>query len=130
MSKLKAVILVVEDHPIVRSCAAEVLVDAGFEALEAANSIEAIAMLEAHPDIHLVFTDAEMPGTMDGVKLAHHIRDHWPPVKLIIVSGRMTVPDGALPHGARFFPKPYRDTTVVEAMREMLAGVASAGEPS
>ena len=121
MPEPNAVILVVEDHPIVRACVAEVLVEAGFEALEAANAAEAIAILEARPDIHLVFTDAEMPGTMDGVKLAHYVRNRWPPVRLIVVSGRMMASEFDLPIGARLFPKPYRSATIVEAMMGMLS---------
>ena len=107
MQTPKAVILVVEDHPIVRACMAEVLVEAGFEAIEVGSAAEAIVVLEARPDIHLVFTDAEMPGTMGGVKLTHYIRDRWPPVRLIVVSGKTVVAEAELPPGARFFSKPY-----------------------
>ena len=62
-----------------------------------------------------------MPGTMDGVKLAHYIRNRWPPVKLIVASGKTIVEESHLPSGARFFRKPYRDDTIVEAMIAMLA---------
>ena len=121
METPKAVILVVEDHPIVRASIAEALVEAGFEAIEVGAAAEAITVLEARSDIHLVFTDAEMPGTMDGVKLAHYVRDRWPPVRLIVVSGKTVVAEAELPLGARFFPKPYRHTAIVEAMIGMLA---------
>lgn len=55
--------------------------------------------------IHLVFTDVNMPGSMDGIKLAHYIRDRWPPVQLIVASGMTIVEEGHLPAGARFFSK-------------------------
>ena len=71
---------------------------------------------------HLVFTDAEMPGTMDGIELAHYIRNRWPPVKLIVVSGEVAIDTKELPAGARFFPKPYRETSIVDAMIGMLSG--------
>jgi two-component system, response regulator PdtaR len=121
MARCEGVVLVVEDHPLVRRGLVEVIVQAGFETLEASSALEAIRILEARPDIHLVFTDAEMPGTMDGVKLAHYIRNRWPPVELIVVSGKVVIDPPELPPGTRFFPKPYRETSIVEAMIGMLA---------
>jgi two-component system, response regulator PdtaR len=121
MARCEGVVLVVEDHPLVRRGLVEVIVQAGFETLEASSALEAIRILEARPDIHLVFTDAEMPGTMDGVELAHYIRNRWPPVELIVVSGKVVIDPPELPPGTRFFPKPYRETSIVEAMIGMLA---------
>jgi CheY-like chemotaxis protein len=114
-------ILVVEDDPMIRMGALQLVVGAGFEALEAENADEAICILEVRPDIHLVFTDVGMPGTMDGVKLAHYIRHRWPLVKLIVASGKAILDESQLPAGARFFPKPYSDSTIVGAMMGMLA---------
>jgi two-component system, response regulator PdtaR len=118
----KAVVLVVEDHPLVRMGVLEVVLEAGFEALEASGAVEAIQMLEARSDVHLVFTDAGMPGTMDGIELAHYIRKRWPPVKLIVVSGKREIAPERLPSGTKFFLKPYRETSIVGAMVEMLSG--------
>jgi two-component system, response regulator PdtaR len=123
MARCEGVVLVVEDHPLVRMGVLEVIIEAGFEPLEASSAAEAIRILEARPDIHLVFTDAEMPGTMDGIELAHYIRNRWPPVKLIVVSGEVAIDAKELPAGARFFPKPYRETSIVDAMIGMLSGV-------
>lgn len=117
----KPVILVVEDDPIIRMVAAHFVADAGFEALEAASADEAIRILERRSDVHLVFTDVEMPGTIDGLKLAHYIRDRWPPVRLIVASGKALLDESHLPSGARFFPKPYSESALVGAMTEMLA---------
>ena len=122
MARCEGVVLVVEDHPLVRMGVLEVIIEAGFETLEASSAAEAIRILEARPDIHLVFTDAEMPGTMDGIELAHYIRNRWPPVKLIVVSGKVVIDSQELPPGARFFPKPYRETSIVEAMVGMFSG--------
>jgi two-component system, response regulator PdtaR len=121
MSVRKAVILVVEDSPIIRMGAVDLVLSAGFEALEAGSADEAIEILERRPDIHLVFTDVEMPGTMDGVKLTHYIRDRWPPIKLIVASGKTIVDESHLPMGARFFPKPYHEHTIVDAMIALLS---------
>lgn len=115
----KAVILVVEDDAIIRMGAVAMVAYAGHEALEAGNADEAIRILEARPDIHLVFTDVQMPGTMDGIKLSHYIRDRWPPVRLIVASGNDVV-DGHLPAGVRFFRKPYNDNEIIALMGVML----------
>ena len=122
MSHRKAVVLVVEDNPLIRLCAMDLVLAAGFEALEAGDADEAIGILEARPDIHLVFTDVSMPGSMDGIKLAHYIRDRWPPVKLIVASGNTIVEESHLPAGASFFSKPYDDGAIVEAMTRLLPG--------
>ena len=71
----KTVILVVEDSALIRMSAVDLVLSAGYEALEARDADEAIGILEARADIDLVFTDVQMPGTMEGIKLAHYIRD-------------------------------------------------------
>lgn len=124
----KAVILIVEDNAVIRMGAADLVVHAGYEALEASNAEEAIRLLEARTDIVLVFTDVGMPGTMDGIKLAHHIRNRWPPVKLIVASGRSIMEQSRLPEGSHFFPKPYSDGTVVEQIRRMLSPIETRGK--
>jgi two-component system, response regulator PdtaR len=115
------VILVVEDDPIILMGALQLVADAGFEAVAADNADEAIRILEARSDIHLVFTDVGMPGTMDGIKLAHYIRRRWPPVKLIVASGKAIIDESHLPAGARFFRKPYDESTIVGAMMSLLS---------
>lgn len=121
MTHRKAVVLVVEDSPLIRMGAAGLVAAAGFEALEASDAGEAIRILESRPDIHVVFTDVGMPGTMDGLKLSHYIRHRWPPVKLIVTSGKFTIDESHLPMGARFFPKPYDESAIIEAMTGMLS---------
>jgi CheY-like chemotaxis protein len=114
-------VLVVEDEPLIRLAAMSLVEDAGFEALEATNADEAIAILEAREDVRVVFTDIEMPGSMDGVKLARYIRERWPPVQLIVASGKAIVGASGLPAGARFFSKPYADHAIADTLRSMLA---------
>ena len=123
----RGVVLVVEDHPIVRMGVLQVLAEAGFEALEAGSAVEAIRILEARSDIALVFTDSRMPGTMDGIELVHYIRSKWPPVKLIVVSGSATIGPDTLPTGAKFFPKPYHEAVIVEEMAALLSDRAATG---
>jgi two-component system, response regulator PdtaR len=121
MSKRKPIVLVVEDEPIIRMGAVNFVASAGFEALQARSADEAIRILEARSDINLVFTDVGLPGTMDGIKLAHYIAGRWPPIKLVVASGNMVVEQSQLPIGARFFSKPYRNSSIVEALASMLS---------
>jgi CheY-like chemotaxis protein len=114
------VILVVEDLALVRMGIVDVLVEAGFEVLEAETADDAINILETRPDIHLVFTDVQMPGTIDGIKLSHYIRDRWPPVKLIVASGQTIPAESQLPAGARFFAKPYDSREIVRTIVGLL----------
>jgi len=115
-----AVVLVVEDEPVVRLDAIESVAAAGFRVIEAANADEAIAILEARRDIRVVVTDIQMPGSMDGLKLAATIRNRWPPIELIVTSGRMVVAQQDLPARGRFLPKPYDGKHLVEAIRAAL----------
>jgi CheY-like chemotaxis protein len=121
------VILVVEDNPLILMGALELVTFAGFEGVGAASADDAIAILEARADIHLVFTDAEMPGSIDGVKLAHYIRDRWPPIHLIVASGSTLLEESHLPAGARFFSKPYDNDAIVKEMSKMLATIDADG---
>lgn len=127
MNNNKAVVLVVEDSAIIRMGAVELVLAAGYEALEACDADEAIRILESRSDIDLVFTDVQMPGTMDGIKLSHYIRDRWPPVKLLVASGNAILEESSLPGGSRFFAKPYDDHAITDAMARLLAGGSSIG---
>jgi CheY-like chemotaxis protein len=119
MKRLAPVVLIVEDEFLLRLDSAETIEGAGFEVVEAANADEAIGILQTRPDIHVVFTDIQMPGSMDGLKLARFVRDRWPPIKIVATSGRVMVGDDDLPAGSVFLPKPYRGAQVVETLREL-----------
>jgi len=110
-------VLIVEDEPLVRFCAAQIVQEAGFAVIEAANADEAIAILESRRDIRVVFTDMHMPGSMDGLRLAHAVRDRWPPIKIIVTSGREWVGPHDLPDGGRFFAKPYDPGAIKDTLR-------------
>jgi CheY-like chemotaxis protein len=114
-------VLVVEDEPIIRLGAVAIVEDAGFVALEAADAAEAIRILETRDDIRLIFTDVDMPGTMDGLKLANYVRNRWPPIKIIVASGKAIVDEGSLPSGAELFAKPYEQHLIAAAIRRMVA---------
>jgi CheY-like chemotaxis protein len=95
------------------------LEDAGFTAFEAANADDAIRRLERQSDIQLIITDIDMPGSMDGVKLAHYVRGRWPPIRLIVLSGKFKPAESDLPAGTQFFSKPYQERRLLGVVNEM-----------
>jgi two-component system, response regulator PdtaR len=115
-------VLVVEDEAILRLHAIDVVEEAGFIAIEAKNADEAIAILESRSDITLLLTDVNMPGSMDGVKLAHAVRNRWPPVKIVVVSGHRQVDQSELPLDSRFFGKPFQAEKMIAELRAMIGG--------
>jgi two-component system, response regulator PdtaR len=114
-------VLVVEDESFPRLHAIKLVEDAGFTAVEATNADEAIAILEARKDIRIVFTDIDMPGSMDGLKLAHAIRKRWPPIELVLTSGHFDIGEDQLPERGLFFSKPYRDPEIISALQHFAA---------
>ena len=114
----QAYVLIVEDEIFSRLHAVDLVKAAGYRAIEASNADEAIAILEARKDIRIVFTDIEMPGSMDGLKLARAIRDRWPPIELILTSGYVDVPENDIPERGLFFSKPYRDREIESALQQ------------
>ncbi|RYE60383.1 MAG: response regulator [Oxalobacteraceae bacterium] len=116
-------VLVVEDEALILLDIADQLEAEGYIVYSAANAAMAIDLLISQPDIRLVFTDIDMPGTMDGLMLAAAVRKRWPPVKIIVTSGRRLVEITDLPDGSVFFSKPYSHAKVATSMREMLEKV-------
>lgn len=114
------VVLVVEDDSLLRMDAVDIIQEAGFEVLEAANAEEAIAVLEKRLDINVVFTDIDMPGSMNGIKLAEAVRGRWPPIKIIATSGHFKVAEADLPKGGVFIPKPYSLIDVTKTIRKLV----------
>jgi two-component system, response regulator PdtaR len=115
------VVLVVEDEPILRLHALDIVEEAGFTAIEARNADEAIAILESRSDIALLLTDVNMPGSMDGLKLAHAVRNRWPPIRIVVVSGHVQLDQDALPSDSRFFGKPFEAQKLIGELRNMIA---------
>ncbi|ALN75833.1 response regulator [Aureimonas sp. AU20] len=109
-------VLVVEDDALLRADAVDLCIEAGFTAYEAKNAAQAIRQLELHPDICVLFTDVEMPGSMNGLKLARAVRDRWPPVSIMVTSGRVTVTQDEMPANGLFFSKPYLPDAIIMAL--------------
>ena len=116
----RAVILVVEDELLIRMNAVEMIEEA-FEVVEAGNADEAIVILEGRVDVAVVFTDIQMPGSMDGLKLAAVVRLRWPPIKIVVTSGQVKIGVGDLPQGSRFLQKPYSPAEIMKTLRELIA---------
>lgn len=119
-SEAAVVVLVVEDEPLQRMMAIDMVEEAGFTAMEAVNASEAERILENCSDIRLVFSDIDMPRGIDGMQLAARIRDRWPPIHIILTSGHVMRRDVVMPSGAIFFPKPYRPAEVVAQIRRFM----------
>ena len=116
----KTVILVVEDEVLIRMGAVQMLEEAGFAVLEAGNAQDAMTILENHNDVRAIFTDINMPGTMDGMRLARIVRGRWPPIHLIVTSGLISPNNDDLPPGGKFIPKPYDAGHVIATLRQLL----------
>jgi CheY-like chemotaxis protein len=119
LSRLPALILIVEDEVLVRALGVGIFLDAGFRVTEAVNSDEALEFLEADSEVRLLFTDVNMPGTIDGLTLARQARDRWPHLGIIVVSGQQMLRPHELPAGGRFHRKPYDPDSVVRHARDL-----------
>ncbi len=110
-------VLVVEDDPFLRLDAVDMVEEAGFLAYEAANAQEAIVQLETHPEIGILFTDVDMPGHMNGLRLAYYVHDRWPPVRIVVTSGHHLLQNRDLPDHGKFFAKPYPHDQVTRTLQ-------------
>ena len=119
----KMVALVAENEAIIRMGAVQMLEEAGFAVVEAANAHDAVSILEQRNDVCVIFTDINMPGTMDGMRLARMVRDRWPPIHLIVTSGCISPNTVDLPAGGRFIRKPYDPRHVIATLRELLGQI-------
>jgi two-component sensor histidine kinase/ActR/RegA family two-component response regulator len=113
-------VLVVEDEMVLRMRAVDIVQDAGFTAVEAVNADQALAILEARSDIAMLFSDIQMPGSIDGLMLAHAVHERWPGIKIILVSGQVNVADSDKPADSRFIGKPLDVKQMVAELQAMM----------
>ncbi|MGY3589237.1 CheY-like chemotaxis protein [Bradyrhizobium sp. USDA 4341] len=116
----RSAVLVVEDDFLIRMQAADMVEAAGFHSIEAGNADDAIAILETRDDIRVIFTDIQMPGSIDGLRLAHVVRHRWPPIAIIATSATDVILDD-LPAGGHFIAKPYSLADVGMHLRQVTA---------
>ncbi len=121
----KAVVLIVEDEPFVRMMVYELFADEGFEVLEAESADEALAIFSQRHDVSLLFTDVEMPGTLNGYALARWAFVHRPTVKTLIVSGRALPARATFPDGAFFVGKPFTSFDVMQRVQQLMGTSAA-----
>jgi CheY-like chemotaxis protein len=119
-------VLIVEDDLLVRMAGVDVLEAAGFRVIDATSADEAIAILESVDEVELLFTDVDMPGSMNGLELAALVHERWPNVRLLITSGHHEMTDAQLPDDGRFVPKPYSSITIVNQIADLLGDEAPA----
>jgi CheY-like chemotaxis protein len=114
------VVLIVEDEPLVRELEADILVGAGFRLLEAKTADEAFELLRRGAEVQVVFTDVDMPGSINGFEFARLVHQGWPEIPIVVSSGKMRPGGRDLPPNAIFIAKPYRPAELVERIREAL----------
>lgn len=119
LDHIERTILVVDDEPLIRLNLADFFEDEGFRVFEAENAEAAIVVLESNPSIQVVLTDVQMPGSMDGVKLAHYIRDRYPPTLLVVASGAVKLRPSDLPSHTVFVAKPFDPRYVLEEIEKL-----------
>jgi DNA-binding NtrC family response regulator len=113
-------VLVVEDDPLVRFAAAEILVDAGFKTIEAADAAQALELLRSDDrTINILLTDVRMPGRMNGFELSLVAKRKWPELRVIVTSGFFDREE--VPSGTNFLPKPYSAADLVTRVRRAAA---------
>ena len=113
MDSADLTVLVAEDEALLRFYAVDIFADRGIRTLEATNSVEALAIIQNHPEINVLLTDINMLGEMDGLDLAHEVHRRWPAIQLIIASGRMTPAIGEMPVGSNFVSKPFKPDAIL-----------------
>jgi two-component sensor histidine kinase/CheY-like chemotaxis protein len=123
-------VLIVEDELMLRMRAVDIVEDAGFSPVQAVNADQALSILESRSDISLLFTDIQMPGSMDGLKLAHAVHDRWPAIKIILVSGQVNPSDAERPADSRFFGKPLSDDQMIAELQAMVGAGALKAVPN
>ncbi len=118
MNMRPRIIIVAEDEMTIRMIVAEALTEAGFHVIEVEHADAALIVLRSNAsEINVIFTDVHMPGSMDGLELAHHASLHWPWIALLVASGKAQPQPAEMPAGSRFLPKPYHPEHVVTHIR-------------
>ena|ERR1700722_9434822 len=119
-AKIPPIVLIVEDDMILRMRSVDIVEDAGYTPVEAVDADEALGILQSRSDIALLFTDIQMPGSMDGLQLAHAVYERWPQLKIILVSGQLKLSSAEIPRDSRFFGKPLVSGQIITEMQGMI----------
>lgn len=117
-------VLVVDDEFFIRSDTVHTVEEAGFAALEATNADDGLAILAARQDIRVLITDIEMPGSMDGLQFSRKVRERWPSIHVIVISGRRPPADHEIPANGIFLNKPLSRTHLSQTLRVLVGDEA------
>jgi len=117
---VKSKVLVVEDEPLLLMNIADELAEGGFDVVESPNADHALNQLGENPKIEVLFTDVDMPGSLDGLALSSIVHARWPHVRIIVTSGKFLAREAELPPGAIFIAKPYAAVELIEAINRPL----------
>ncbi len=123
----RTAVLVVEDEPLLRMDAVDMIEDAGFKTYQAGSADEALEVIRNSDDIGILFTDIDMPGSMDGLSLASCVHSDWPTISILIASGVVGVTDEKMPKGSKFYAKPYATSQIVRDMESISAAHMQGG---
>lgn len=115
---LQRLVLIVEDEPMIRWSGADMLREAGFDVIEAGGADDALTILHAHR-VGVLFTDVDMPGSINGLELAHIARGLWPALRILVTSGKCKPGPAAMPKHGRFVDKPYAQERIVRDIGAM-----------
>lgn len=116
----RPVILVVEDEAIVRLLAVEAIEEAGYTAVQAEDAEDALRLLDAR-EIDAIFSDIRMPGPLDGLALAAHVRARCPDMPILLTSGHRQEDCASATAGVLFLQKPYRAPMLIGTLSALLA---------
>ena len=120
-AKIPPIVLIVEDDFMLRMRAVDIVEDAGYTPVEAVDADERFAIIQLRSsDIALLFTDIQMPGSMDGLQLAHAVHERWPALKIILMSGQLKLSSAEIPRDSRFFGKPVVSGQIITEMHNMI----------
>lgn len=120
VSETASTVLIVEDETLVRMYGSDLLEEAGFAVLEASDADEALAILDRQEGVSLVFSDVDMPGSMDGLDLARTVHSRWPHIRLLLTSGHHRLDDSHVPANGQFVRKPWGQGVLVARVKDLL----------
>jgi two-component system, response regulator PdtaR len=125
----RPVVLVVEDEVLVRIVQVDILREAGFRVSEARDADDAFEILKRRPEIAAVLTDVDMPGSLNGFEFARLVKQGWPEVGVLAISGKTQPAPGDLPDGVEFVEKPFRPGALVDRIRSLMPSLSSIVKP-
>jgi len=120
LEESKIILLLVEDEALIRMHGIDILESAGFIVFEACNADEAVIILDKYNEIRLIFSDVDMPGSMNGLELLELAHLRWPKIRLLLTSGHRRLKDDSLPGQGKFLPKPWSEEALVNKVRSLL----------